>query len=241
VAWRTGPAFVVGGLATLAGFVVVWCRGPARADSAVTDRLVRWWASVWLHAAGARVTVEGLEHIEAGTSYVVVSNHQSNLDPILCLGILPMPLRALTAGELFRVTVFGRVMRMIGMIEVNRESPDFGKIGNDASRSLAAGRSVLVYPEGRVSPDGTIGKFKTGAFAIAAANQTPVLPVAVHGTRQIWPPGRPRIRSGPVRIAVGPPLPASYLADHHVAAVRNEARGVIMSAHRALVETMSEP
>jgi 1-acyl-sn-glycerol-3-phosphate acyltransferase len=85
------PAFV-GGLATLAGFVVVWCRGPARADSALTDRLVRWWASVWLHAGGARVTVEGLENVSAGTSYVVVSNHESNLDPILRLSVLPMSL-----------------------------------------------------------------------------------------------------------------------------------------------------
>jgi hypothetical protein len=57
VAWRTVPTFVAGVLATVAGAVVVWCRGPGRTDSAVTDRLVRWWASVWLRAAGARVVV----------------------------------------------------------------------------------------------------------------------------------------------------------------------------------------
>lgn len=232
------PAFIAGGLATLAGFVVVWCRGPARADSAVTDRLMRWWASVWLHAAGAQVTVEGLEHVEAGTCYVVVSNHQSSLDPILYLGVLPISLRALTAAEFFRVTALGRVMRMIGMIEVDRESPDFGQIARAASRSLAAGRSVLVYPEGRVSPDGTIGEFKGGAFFIAAANETPVLPVAVHGTRQIWPPGRLRIRSGPVRIAVGRPLPTGRLTRHNIAEVRDEARRAIVSAHCDLVKTM---
>jgi 1-acyl-sn-glycerol-3-phosphate acyltransferase len=136
--------------------------------------------------------------------------------------------------------VFGRVMRMIGMIEVDRESPDFGKIASAASRSLAAGRSVLVYPEGRVSPDGAIGEFKDGALVIGAVSKTPVLPVAIHGTRQIWPPGRPRIRSGPVRVTVGRPLPTTgRLTRHNVAAVRNKARGVIVSAHCDLVRTMS--
>ena len=67
-------------LATLAGALLVLCRGPARADSAVTDRVVRWWAAVWLRAAGARVVVDGPEHVEPAAAYVVVSNHQSNLD-----------------------------------------------------------------------------------------------------------------------------------------------------------------
>jgi hypothetical protein len=47
VSWRTVPAFTVGVLATLAAALAVLCRGPARADSAVTDRIVRWWAAVW--------------------------------------------------------------------------------------------------------------------------------------------------------------------------------------------------
>jgi hypothetical protein len=48
-------------LATLAASLVVLCRGPARADSAVTGRIVRWWAVVWLRAAEARVVVRGLK------------------------------------------------------------------------------------------------------------------------------------------------------------------------------------
>ncbi len=241
MAWRTVPAFVAGGLATLAGFLAVWFRGPARADSAVTDRLVRWWASVWLRAVGARVSVDGLENVESGASYVVVSNHQSSLDPIVYLRVLPFSLRALATRELFRITVLGRLMRMIGMIEVNRDAPDFGQIDSAASRSLAAGHSLLVYPEGGISPDGTIGEFKDGAFVIAAANRTPVLPVAIHGTRRIWPPGRPAIRSGQVRVTVGRPLMIGRLTPHDVGAVRDQAREAIRSAHRDLVKTMPPP
>ena len=139
VAWRTVPTFVAGVLATLAVALLVRFRGPARADSAVTDWMVRWWAAVWLRAAGARVVVDGLEHVESAATYVVVSNHQSNLDPMAQLWALPLSLRVLAMRELFRIPLLGRAMRTAGMIEVDRDSPDFGQIDDAAARSLAAG------------------------------------------------------------------------------------------------------
>ena len=73
-----GPAGVLahgadvrrGALATAAGAVLVWCRGAARADSAVTDWMLRWWA-----ASG--VAADGLEDVSAVGPCVVVSNHRS--------------------------------------------------------------------------------------------------------------------------------------------------------------------
>ncbi len=239
MAWRTVPALVAGGLATLAGALVVWCRGPGRADSAVTDRVVRWCAAVWLRAAGARVVVRGLEHVEPAATYVVVSNHQSNLDPMAHLQALPLSLRVLAMRELFQIVLLGRAMRTAGMIEVDRESPDFRQLDDAAARSLAAGHSLLVYPEGKASPDGTIGEFKDGAFIIAVTNQVPVLPVAIHGTCRIWQPGRRAIHSGEVRIVVGRPLQTSGLTHHDIAGLRDQARDVIRSAHRDLVEAMT--
>ena len=239
MAWRTVSTFVAGVLATVAGAVVLWCRGPARADSAVTDRLVRWWASVLLRAAGARVVVQGLEHVDPAATYVVVSNHQSSLDPLVHLRVLPLSLRALAMRELFQIPVLGRAMRTAGMIEVDRHSPDFGQIDATAARSLAAGHSLLVYPEGRISPDGAIGAFKDGAFIIAVANQVPVLPVAIHGSRRIWPPGRRAIHSGQVRVSVGRPLPTGHRAGHEVARLCDQAHDAICSAHRDLVTAMS--
>ena len=125
------------------------------------------------------------------------------------------------------------------MIEVDRDSPDFRQIDQAAARSLAAGHSLLVYPEGTASPDGTIGAFKDGAFIIAVTCQVPVLPVAIHGTGRIWPPGRRAIRGGQVRIVVGRPLPTSRLSHHDVAGLRERARDVIWAAHRDLVTAMS--
>jgi 1-acyl-sn-glycerol-3-phosphate acyltransferase len=68
------------------------------------------------------VAVRGLEHIRADTVYVV-SNHQSNLDPMVHLRALPLSLRVLAIRELFRICLLGRAMRTIGMIEVDRNFP----------------------------------------------------------------------------------------------------------------------
>jgi 1-acyl-sn-glycerol-3-phosphate acyltransferase len=241
VSWRTVPAFIAGVLATLAAALAVLCRGPARADSAATDRIVRWWAAAWLHAAGARVVVHGLEHVRPGTAYVVVSNHQSNLDPMVHLRVLPPGLRVLAMRELFRIWLLGPAMRAIGMIEVDRDSPDFGQIDQAAARSLAAGRSLLVYPEGTTSPDGAIGRFKDGAFVIAVTSQVPVLPVTIEGTRRIWPPGRTVIHGGQVRVVIAEPLLTSGLTHHDVPRLGDQARSVICSAYRALDPAMHTP
>ena len=118
------------------------------------------------------------------------------------------------------------------MIEVDRQSPDFGQIDTEAARDLAAGHWLLAYPEGRISPDGTIGEFKDGAFIIAVTAQVPVVPVAIHGTGRIWPPGRRAIHAGQVRVVAGHPLPTSGLTHRDVAGLRDQARDVICSAHR---------
>ena len=239
--WRTVPTFAAGVLATAAGAVLVWCRGAARADSAVTDRIMRWWAAVWLRSAGAQVTCGGLEHLSAAGPCMIVSNHQSLLDPIVHLHALPVSLRVLAMRELFRIPLFGAALRRIGMIEVDRQSPDFGQIDTEAARDLAAGHWLLAYPEGRISPDGTIGEFKDGAFIIAVTAQVPVVPVAIHGTGRIWPPGRRAIHAGPVRVVAGHPLPTSGLTHRDVAGLRDQARDVICSAHRDLVAVMEAP
>lgn len=239
--WRTVPAFAAGVVATAAAAVLVWCRGAARADSPATDRIVRWWARVCLRAAGAQVAADGLEHLSAAAPCVIVSNHQSLLDPIVHLHALPVSLKVLAMRELFQIPLLGPAMRAIGMIEVDRESPDFGEIDADAARALAAGHCLLAYPEGRISPDGAIRKFKDGAFVIAVTGQVPVVPVAIHGTYRIWPPGRRVIRPGQVRLVVGRPLQTAGRTRHDVDRLRDQARDAICSAHWALVAAMEEP
>ena len=241
LSWRAVPTFGACVLATAAGAALVWCRGPERADSAVTNRIMRWWAGVWLRAAGARPSTVGLEQVSVAGPCVIVPNHQSLLDPIVHLRALPVSLRVLAMRELFRIPLFGPPLRAIGMIEVDRESPDLREIDAEAARDLAGGHWLLAYPEGRISPDGTVGEFKDGAFVIAITAQVPVVPVAIHGTDRIWPPGRRAIRAGLVRVVAGHPLPTSGLTRRDVDQLRDQAWEAIRVAHRDLVAAVGEP
>jgi 1-acyl-sn-glycerol-3-phosphate acyltransferase len=86
-----------------------------------------------------------------------------------------------------------------------------------------------------------IGEFKDGAFVIAITSQVPVLPVAIDGTRRIWPPGRTAIHGGQVRVMIANPLPTSGLTHHDVPRLRDQARSLICAAYGALDPAMHSP
>ncbi len=74
------------------------------------------------------MAIHDLEHVRPAAAYVVVSNHQSNLDLMVHLQALPLSLRVLAKREMFQILLPGPAMRTAGMIEVDRHSPDFRRI-----------------------------------------------------------------------------------------------------------------
>mgnify|MGYP005815785141 CR=1 FL=1 len=235
VSWRTVPTFIAGAVATLAVAMFLSCHRSVRSGSEVADRAVRWWANVWLRATGARVIVHGLDNVNGTTGYVVVSNHESNLDPMVHLSALPISLRILTKHELFRIPVLGWLMRVVGMVEVDRRCADLKQINEVAAGCLASSHSLLVFPEGTTSTGQAVDRFKDGAFAIAVINQAPILPVTIHGSCRVWARGGTAIHAGVVHVIIGKPLATTGLTHCDVAILRNQARDIIESTHRDLV------
>ena len=212
----------IGATVVVLAVVGIAARGPR--PSRLVDGALRAWARCWLRPAGARLEVAGRENLDARVAYLVVSNHQSNLDPIAHLAALPIPLRFLAMRGVFALPAVGAALRRLGMIEVDRSDPDGRAIADGTARALAAGASVLVYPEGGTSGDGTVGPFRSGAFRLAIANRVPIVPVATYGTRDVWPTDRNVISAGVVRIVVGAPIATSGMTDADVIALRDRVR-----------------
>ena len=210
---RSGTVYAVMFAVTIAYGLTVIAVGLVRPASPLLDRLAGHWGKVFCRTAGVRLTVTGLENIQPGVSYAVVSNHLSNFDTMSHLACLPLPIRFLAKAELFRIPVFGSALRAVGMVRVNREGgrAELGSINRDAAREVARGRSLMIYPEGTRPRDGRMKKFKKGAFVIAHALQVPVLPTAIVGSREVWRPGAKVIRPGPIRVTVMPPRPTAGL------------------------------
>lgn len=231
--WRTFPAIVVGVLATAVTCSAVLAFPWLWRDSRRTQRLLRAWARVVLRGAGVAVSVEG--RLSSFPAAVVVGNHQSNLDAIVHLASLDVPLRFLVKRELYAVPLLGATLRSLGMVPVDRSRPDRGAISTGATSILRQPGWLMVYPEGTTSTGQTLLPFKRGAFDIAVSCNVPVVPVTVAGTAAVWPPGQWKIRPGLVRVRIGEPVSTTEMASRAGAGhLLDTTRGLILADLQAL-------
>lgn len=231
---------VAGPLATIVGSLAVIVLSRIAPTSPWIDRTARMWSRIWLMAAGVRMEVEGQHHIDPARSYVVVANHFSNLDIMVCFLAVPLPIRFLAKMELFTIPLLATAMRSIGIVEVDRSAHAaiHDQINVQAKKLIATGRSLIIYPEGTRSRTGDLAVFKKGAFTMAVTAQLPVLPVAIQGTYEAWRPHSMRIRGGQVKVVVESPVETTGLTHADTTRLRDEVYGVIESR---LADLVSEP
>ncbi len=174
--------------------------------------LARAWARSILRVSGVRVAVSGAERIAPGRAHIFMANHSGNYDIPVLLAHLPVEFRWLAKAELFRIPVFGRAMHAVGCIPIDRSDREsaFGSL-HRAGGVLAGGTSVMMFPEGTRSPDGTLLPFKKGGFMLALAAGVPIVPVALRGVRAVMPKGSLRVRGGAVELRIQNPISTSGL------------------------------
>ncbi|OQX18306.1 MAG: 1-acyl-sn-glycerol-3-phosphate acyltransferase [Desulfobulbaceae bacterium A2] len=174
----------------------------------------RAWGRGICRMAGVDVMVEGAEHLQDEATYIFAGNHASQFDIFCFQGYFPHDFRWIAKKELFRIPLFGPAMRSVGSIAIDRgHGREAMKSLEQAARSIAAGTSVLIFPEGTRSPDGRLREFKTGAILLAMRAGVPVVPLAFIGTHAILPKGRRLPRPGRVIIRIGSPIdPHQYRA-----------------------------
>ena len=148
----------------------------------------------------------GTEHVPAKGPVLLVANHVSFLDPPLVGGASPRPLTFLAKAELFRVPLFGGLIRRLNAQPLRREGGDAGAL-RTALRVLKSGGALLVFPEGTRGKGDILGPAKPGAGMLAVLGGAPVIPVYVSGSGRAWPRGRRFPRRANVTVTFGPPLP----------------------------------
>ena len=169
--------------------------------------VARIWARSILTISRVPVRVSGLSNIEAGNSYIYMANHQSNFDIPVLLGYLPVQFRWLAKAELFKIPVFGRAMLGAGYVKIDRFNQEsaFRSI-DEAAQRMKDGVSVMIFPEGTRSLDGSIRPFKKGGFVMAVDSGVPIVPVILKGTRSIMAKSSLRIHHGAVEMQIAKPI-----------------------------------
>jgi 1-acyl-sn-glycerol-3-phosphate acyltransferase len=171
------------------------------------DRLAKALARRLVACFGYRVRVEGLERLAAAGPCVIVCNHVNSLDGFLLYGYLPVFFRVLDQAQHFSWPVWGWFSRRFGNISLDQGGGGRTAGGlRAAGRALAAGTSILVFPEGHRSRDGEFREFRPGAFRLAQRLGVPVVPVVQAGTWEVMHKGSGGVAPGPVELVVLPAL-----------------------------------
>lgn len=154
-----------------------------------------------------RVVSRGRENIDAGTPYIFMSNHTSHADSPALVLALSRPLHWVFKKELARIPVFGWALLACGQIMVDRTSPEKARATlEEAVSGLSGNNSVVIYPEGTRSRDGSLGPLKKGGFWMALRGGLPIVPVRVSGSREVVAAGTLRIRPGTITVDIFPPI-----------------------------------
>ncbi|MCQ2066435.1 MAG: 1-acyl-sn-glycerol-3-phosphate acyltransferase [Bacteroidaceae bacterium] len=134
----------------------------------------------------------GMENIQKGRTYIIIPNHQSYFDIFMLFGFLGVNFKWIMKKELERIPLVGAACRRCGYIFLDRSSvASSRKSIAKAEETLSKGISIIIFPEGTRTHDGSIGKFRKGAFAMALQTRQPLLPITINGafnvmSRHAW-------------------------------------------------------
>jgi 1-acyl-sn-glycerol-3-phosphate acyltransferase len=210
--------------------VAIWAvTGPFDPRKRLLHQFTCFWASLytWFNPAWP-VTVEGREKIDRDTAYVMVANHQSLLD-ILVFFRLFTHFKWVSKIENFRVPCIGWNMRLNEYIPLRRgDKASIVQMLRLCRETLAAGNSIMMFPEGTRSPDGRLRSFKTGAFELARDAGRPILPIIVTGTADALPKRGFVLRGRhPIRLRVLDAIPHASFAHAPVEELTDRVRTLI--------------
>lgn len=172
-------------------------------------KVARAWARHLLSYAGAKVTVIGRENVDPNACYVLSPNHVSYMDTPVLLAHLPNSFRFLAKEELFKIPFIGGHLERAGNISVPLEDPRAAlRVLAQAGKGMREkGVSMLVFPEGGRSETGDLQPFKDGAALLAIKAQSPMVPIAIIGIRDVLPMHSHHVRPGRVTLRIGKPIP----------------------------------
>ena len=224
---RAGFTLYVGAV-VVATAPFVWGLLAIGPRGAWADRLVGGWSSLLFALGGCRVRVTGRADLAEVEPAVYVGNHASYLDPVLVMATLPGRVRFATKRRLARYPFLGTAIRKGEHIPI--ETAELSQRMEGASAILAplrAGQSLFVFPEGTFDAAPRLLPFRLGAFRAAVETGRPIVPVAIRGTRYIFPAFTWLLRPGRIVVTIGTPLRPAGTDWPEIVRLRDEARAFI--------------
>ncbi len=184
---------------------------------------------VYLWSAGARIHVKGLENLNPNQAYVFVANHQSNIDPPLLFAYLGHDAGAIAKKELLKVPLFKQGFPLVHIVPIDRSNREAAiestKRGAD---ELRRGHSLMAFPEGTRSVDGSVKEFRKGIFFMAIEGGVEIVPVVINDTRLVMRKGAGTCIPGDVYLETLPPVSTEGFTDDNIEELIGKVRDSIV-------------
>ncbi len=168
--------------------VIRLCTAPFDQRRIITNVFSAFWASVYTWCMPVwSIKIIGRDKLKLKKNYVLVSNHQSQLD-ILVLYRLLFPYRWVSKASVFNLPFIGWNMILNGDIKLKRgDKTSIASMMAKCEAMLKRNISVFFFPEGTRSKDGRLGPFKPGAFILAKNAGVNIQPIVINNTRNALP------------------------------------------------------
>jgi 1-acyl-sn-glycerol-3-phosphate acyltransferase len=192
-------------------------------------KIANMWANMLLKLSGIRVRVIGRENVLMNRPQIFMANHQSDFDILIVLAHIPGQFRWIVKKELFKIPIFGKAMKSAGYIEIDRQNHENAmKSMEEAAQKIREGKSVVTFPEGTRSKDGTIKPFKQGLFHLAIHAGVPIVPISIIGAHEIMPKRSLKVRPGRVTMVIDRPVDVSGYTIETRSELIERVRGIII-------------
>jgi 1-acyl-sn-glycerol-3-phosphate acyltransferase len=195
----------------------------------ILHQFTSFWATLYLWVVPAwRVTTSGRANIRRGATYMVVSNHQSQLDILVAFSLF-FHYKWVSKAAVFKLPFIGWNMVLNRYIKIKRGHKDsIAQMMQACEKTLASGSSVFFFPEGTRSKTGIVKPFKHGAFTLAQKMKVPILPVVINGTKDALPKNSLNFHGQhDIHIQVLAEIPVARFASLPVDELAEMVRGVI--------------
>ena len=164
-----------------------------------------------------RVKIEsyGLENIPKENGFIFFPNHQGMFDALVFLESCPVPFSVVYKKEVRNVILLKLVFRALHAIAIDREDIKQSlQVINQMTEEVKQGRNFLIFPEGtrnKNADETEMLPFHDGSFKIAARAKSPIIPIAISNSANIWEANFPKMTPTHVVIEYGKPIIPSEL------------------------------
>lgn len=152
----------------------------------------KWWYifAIWVCRMFCvvffRMHVRGQENVPKEGAFLLISNHQSYLDPIFCGTPLRRQLAYVARDSLFKIWISRIIISSVGAIPIRRDKADLSAVKRMLAK-LSEGLGLCLFPEATRTTDGKIAGLKAGFLLIFRKSKAPIVPVVIDGAFESWP------------------------------------------------------